>query len=93
MPAYRIHRLKERQRQQYRWAPHTSGAASAKPGDYQENGSVEAPSAYGAWALLRDSDQALAVGDLLESEEGKLYICKYIGFEEARWALPEVQTS
>ena len=86
MPAYRIHRLKENQRQQFRWAPHTSGAASVKPRDYQEDGSVEAPSAYAAWALLRDSDQALQVGDLLESEDGKLYICKYVGFEEARWA-------
>ena len=92
MPAYRIHRLKENQRQQFRWAPHTSGAAFVKPKDYAEGGGVEAPGAYAAWMSLRDTEQALQVGDLLEAEDGKLYICKYVGFEEARWVLPEVQT-
>lgn len=92
MVAYRIHRLKENQRQQFRWAPHTSGAAFVKPKDYAEGGGVEAPGAYAAWMSLRDTEQALQVGDLLEAEDGKLYICKYVGFEEARWVLPEVQT-
>jgi hypothetical protein len=29
------------------------------------------------------------VGDLLESDDGRLRICKYVGFEPADWALPE----
>lgn len=91
MPRYRIHRLKENQRQHFRWAPHTSGATGVKPKDYEEADSVEAPSAYSAWAALRETEQALMIGDLLESEEGSLSICKYVGFEEARWVLPEVK--
>jgi hypothetical protein len=29
------------------------------------------------------------VGDLLETEDGRLSICKYVGFEPAEWVLPE----
>jgi hypothetical protein len=29
------------------------------------------------------------VGDLLEPGEGQLRICKYVGFEEASWFIPE----
>ena len=32
---------------------------------------------------------ALQVGDLLEGEDGRLRICKYVGFEPAQWVLPE----
>jgi hypothetical protein len=91
MPSYRIHRLKENQRQSFRWAPHTSGATDVRPRDYAEDGSVEAPGIYAAWALLRDGEYALKVGDLLETGEGGLHICKYVGFEEARWVLPEAK--
>jgi len=38
---------------------------------------------------LRESEQALEVGDLLGTEGGELRILKYIGFEEARWYVPE----
>ena len=92
MAAYRIHRLRDYQRQQFRWAPHTSGSTAVKPRDYRDGGTVEAPSAYAAWTSLRDSPSALAVGDLLEAEDGALYICKYVGFEEARWVVPEAPT-
>jgi hypothetical protein len=92
MPAYRIHRLRENQRQQFRWAPHTNGAAAVKPRDYGDGGVVEAQGAYAAWTSLRDTGRPLEVGDLLETEDGKLAICKYVGFEEAHWVLPEVQT-
>jgi hypothetical protein len=92
MPAYRIHRLKENQRQQFRWAPHTSGATDVKPRDYEQSGSVEAPGVYAAWQALRDGESALNVGDLLEAESGELLICKYVGFEVARWVLPEVKS-
>jgi len=91
MPAYRIHRMKDTPRQQFRWAPHVSGSASVKPKDYEENGRVEGANEYDAWQQLRQSDRPLAVGDLLESEDGQLRICKYVGFEPAQWVLPEPQ--
>lgn len=90
MPLFRIHRMKENPRQQFRWAPHVSGAANVKPKDYEPAGDVEADNEYAAWALLRDSETPLSVGDLLELPEGRLRICKYVGFDEARWFIPEV---
>jgi hypothetical protein len=92
MPTYRIHRMKETPRQSFRWAAHTSGAASVKPRDYEAGASIEAPSPYAAWSQLLNTDDALQVGDLLEEPDGTLRICKYVGFEEARWVLPEVKT-
>jgi len=89
MPAYQIHRLKESQRQQFRWAPHTSGVTIAKPKDYEKGALTESPSPYAVWLALRDTDEQLQVGDLLELENGDLRIYKYIGFEEARWFVPE----
>jgi hypothetical protein len=89
MPVYRIHRLKPNPRQQFRWAPHTIGTTGVKPRDYEAAGSVEAPGNYAAWNTLRGTDRALDVGDLLEAEDGKLSIFKYVGFEEANWVIPE----
>ncbi len=89
MPLFRIHRLKESAYQQFRWAPHTSGACQVKPKDYEPAGEVEAGSAYEAWSILRTSDRSLRIGDLLESEDGRLRVCKYVGFEEAAWFIPE----
>jgi hypothetical protein len=89
MPAYQIHRLKETQSQQFRWAPHTSGVMIVKPKDYEQGTSVEAATPYAVWLELRDTENALRVGDVLESEGGELMVFKYIGFEEARWYVPE----
>jgi hypothetical protein len=89
MPAYQIHRLKESQRQQFRWAPHTSGVTTAKPKDYEKGAVTESASPYAVWLALRETDEQLQVGDLLELESGELRIYKYIGFEEARWFVPE----
>jgi hypothetical protein len=93
MPAYQIHRLKETQRQQFRWAPHTPGVTIVKLKDYEAGQVVEAASPYALWLALRESDKAIAVGDLLEVlgdiPGGELRILKYIGFEEARWYVPE----
>jgi hypothetical protein len=89
MPLFRIHRMKDAPRQQFRWAPHVSGSASVKPKDYEQRGEIEAPHEYEAWKLLRESGEALDVGDLLETAEGQLRICKYVGFEPAQWVLPE----
>jgi len=94
MQTYRIHRLKEHLRNQVRFAPHVSGTAAVKPRDYQPavtgEDLVEAESPYAAFFALRDTPAPLEVGDLLESAaDGSLRIFKFVGFEEAQWALPE----
>ena len=91
MPLYRIYRMKDSPRQQFRWAPHVSGCASVKPKDYDQQGEIEALHEYDAWKSLRESGEALAVGDLLEADAGRLSICKYVGFEPAQWVLPELK--
>ncbi len=89
MPVYQIHRLKDSLRQQFRSAPHTSGLSTVRLRDYESEAEVEAPTVYSAWDELRRTNRALQVGDILELEGGALHICKYIGFEEARWFVPE----
>jgi hypothetical protein len=91
MPVFKIHRMKESHYQQFRWAPHTAGSATVKPKDYEPAGEVEASSVYAAWSDLRDKGAALRVGDLLEFGNGDLRICKYVGFEEAHWLIPEAK--
>ncbi len=83
--------MKDAPRQQFRWAPHVSGCASVKPKDYEQRGEIEAPHEYEAWKALRESGDALEVGDLLETAEGQLRICKYVGFEPAQWIVPEAK--
>jgi hypothetical protein len=89
MPTYRIYRMKDSPRQQFRWAPHVSGCAAVKPKDFEPTGEIEAQHEYDAWRTLRESGQKLEVGDLLESDGGQLSICKYVGFEPAAWVLPQ----
>ena len=93
MQTYRIHRLKEHLRNQVRFAPHVSGTAAVKPRDYQpatDEDLVEAESPYAAFFAMRDTPAPLEVGDVLESvSDGSLRIFKFVGFEEAQWALPE----
>ncbi len=91
MPSFKIHRLKDTQFQQFRWSPHTSGACQVRPKDYIEKGAVEAINTYAAWTQLKDSEDALRVGDILEDESGGLRIFKYVGFEEAQWIVPEAK--
>ena len=95
MPAYQIYRLKEIPRQQFRWTPHTPGVAVVKLKDYEPGPVIEAASPYALWLDLRGSDQAIAVGDVIEivseatEQFGQLRIFKYIGFEAAQWYVPE----
>ncbi len=93
MPVYRIYRLREARRSSFRWAPHASGVTSVKPKDYEEDGTTEAPTPYAAWFRMKDTEAPLQVGDLLEVPDGELRICKYVGFEEARWVLPQAEPS
>jgi hypothetical protein len=89
MPEYKVFRLKDNLRQQFRWAPHLSGVTAVKPKDYEESFTLDAESPYAAWHSVRGSEQELRVGDLLDAGELELRILKYIGFEEARWVIPE----
>src|SRR5271165_321171 len=89
MTVYQIHRLRESARQQFRWAPHIAGVSIIKTRDYEPGRTVEAESPYAAWLMLREGEDALQVGDVLESPAGDLRIFKYIGFEEARWFVAE----
>ncbi|MGO9230092.1 MAG: hypothetical protein ACLQKA_12920 [Bryobacteraceae bacterium] len=89
MALYRIFRMKDAARQQFRLAPHVSGAVSVKPKDFEQLGQVEGQNEYDAWRASREAGESLQVGDLLESEDGRLRICKFVGFEPAEWVLPE----
>jgi hypothetical protein len=86
---YRIYRLKDSVRQQFRWASHTAGATTIRPKDYESTSTIDAPTCYVAWTALRNSENSLQPGDVLESENGELRIFKYVGFEEAHWVLPD----
>ena len=93
MASYRIHRLRDHLRPAFRSAPHVSGAATVKPRDYEAAESIESSSPYAAFLAMRGSVAPLQVGDLLEDENGALRICKFVGFEEARWFVPETPAS
>lgn len=101
MPSYRVHRLKDHLRQPFRSAPHVSGAAAIKPRDYVTGllpgelpaeftgETLTASSPYAAYFESKDTAAPLQPGDVLEDENGALRIFKFVGFEEARWVLPE----
>ncbi len=92
MPRYRIHYLRDSQRQHFRQAPPHPGPLKLKRRDYQEGGEIEASSPYTAWKQLQQDRGArppITVGDALETEAGALLLCRYVGFEEAEWFVPE----
>jgi hypothetical protein len=94
MPRYRMHRIKDAPRENFRWAPHTGGLAVVKIKDYDVAGELEAATPYAAWKSLAEAAEPLHPGDLLEElgSDGaplKLLIAKYIGFEPAQWFVPE----
>jgi hypothetical protein len=93
MTVYRIYRMKESVRQQFRWAPHTIGVTVVKPRDYEQIHTTEATGPYALWLQLKDSETPLQVGDILESDKGELRIYKYVGFEEAQWQVPDIKPS
>jgi|ERR1700683_4163690 hypothetical protein len=91
MASFRIYRMRPHVRQSFRWAPHVAGLATVKQRDYLPDGEFEAHNEYALWAELKNSDQKLDVGDLVEAigEAGGLKICKFVGFESAKWAETE----
>src|SRR5437868_8216982 len=94
MPRFRIHRIKDAPKENFRWAAHTGGLTIVKPKDYDLDREVDAATPYAAWKLLAGDGRALRPGDLLENVpgeglSGELQIAKYIGFERAQWYVPE----
>ncbi len=88
MPLYKVHRQRESARNSFRWAPHTAGPAVVKQKDYEFSAELEAASPYALFNALRESKEALEVGDVLELPDGTLRIFKYVGLEEASWWAP-----
>lgn len=93
MPTFHIHRMKDNPRQSFRWAPHTGGITNIKPRDFEPSGDIQAANQYEAWMSLRGTENSLDIGDVLESDAGETSICKYVGFEAARWVFPEVKNN
>lgn len=99
MPHYRIHRIKDAPRENFRWAPHTGGLAIVKAKDYNPTDDIDAANPYESWKLMMERGLPLRPGDVLEViiEEsdplpaglGTLQIFKYVGFEPAQWFVPE----
>ncbi len=93
---YRVHRMKDTPRENFRWAPHTGGLATVRIKDYEAQEEIDAVSPYAAWKLLLNQARPLRPGDLLEpvpddGATGELQIAKYIGFEPAQWFIPEIR--
>ena len=102
MPRCRVHRLKDSQKEHFRWSAHTGGLAIVKPRDYEAGGEVESLTPYSLWKELQASgsphhERPLSPGDVLETigPEGppRLFITKYIGFEPAQWLIPEAKAA
>jgi hypothetical protein len=89
MALFRIYRMRPHVKQSFRWAPHVTGLATVKPRDYLPGDEVEAANEYALWAGMRGSENPLEIGDLVESGNA-LKICKFVGFEAAKWAETEV---
>ncbi len=89
MASFRIYRMRPHVKQNFRWAPHIAGLATVKQRDYEPDNEVEAPNEYALWAELKGSGKPLEIGDIVEAA-GELKICKFVGFEAAKWAETEV---
>jgi hypothetical protein len=81
-------------KEQFRWAPHTGGTAVVKLKDYEVSGEAEAVTPYALWSRMKTQGNDLRPGDVLvtvkeDGMPGDLQIFKYIGFEPAKWWMPE----
>jgi hypothetical protein len=91
--------MRDHVRASFRNAPHTSGVAQVKPRDFlalpeilETAEAIDAASPYAAWHQMLDSERPLIIGDLLESTaDNKLFLCKYVGFDQAQWVVPEAK--
>ena len=97
MPSFRIHRIRETMKEQFRWKAHTGGAGVVKPKDYEVGGEMDAATPYALWNRMKIEGKPLCPGDVLETVQndgtaGELQIFKYIGFEPAKWWIAEPRT-
>jgi hypothetical protein len=88
MALFRIHRMRPHVKLNFRWAPHVTGLATVRQRDYLPGAEIEAANEYALWAELKTSENPLEIGDLVETGNA-LKICKFVGFESARWAETE----
>jgi len=91
---FKIYRMKDAPREQFRWAAHTGGPAVIKSKDYEATGEISAATPYAGWKALSAEGAELRTGDVLEEvlpdgSPGALYIAKYVGLESATWFVPE----
>lgn len=98
MPKYRALYLKDELSRRFRESPAASARKQLKARDYPTAIDIEAGNEYGAWQALQEfgagqpgeaAGRAFGVGDALETEQGKLLLCQFGGFEEAGWWAPE----
>jgi hypothetical protein len=87
---FRIHRMKDTPRENFRWAAHTRGLAIVKPKEYELAETINGKGPYDVWKTLLADGRPLAPGDLIENlseneSANSLRIAKYIGFEPAQW--------
>ncbi len=91
MPRFQIFWLTDAQLDKFRDKPPRNGPEPIRIKHYEEDGSIDAVSAYDAWLRLqgdapeRGERRAFGVGDVLLGEDDRLLICRYWGFEPAAW--------
>lgn len=95
MPRYRVFYLKDELGRRFRELPPGSVRKQIKAKDYHLAGEIDAPTEYAVWKALQDpaaalggEARALAVGDALERDDGKLQLCVFGGFEDVTWWVP-----
>ena len=71
MPRYRIHRIRESMKEQFRWLAHTGGTATVKPKDYEVGGESEAATPYALWMSPKADGNALCHGDVYRNCKGR----------------------
>ena len=98
MAKYRAFYLKDDVSRRFRELPAASVKNQIRARDYPVTVEVEADDEYGAWSLLQafgngqpgaPAGRAFGVGDALESEDARLLLCMFGGFEAASWWVPE----
>ena len=91
MPRFRTYWLTDAHLEAFREKPPRNGPEPVRIKHYEEGANIDAVSPYDAWLRLqgdapeRREGRAFGVGDILESEDGSVEICRYWGFEPAAW--------
>jgi len=98
MAKYRAFYLKDDVSRRFRELPAASAKKQIRARDCPVTVEVEADDEYSAWSLLQafgsgqpgePAGRAFGVGDALETEDGRLLLCMFGGYEAASWWVPE----